>query len=446
MIARAIRSCSTATLVLVAAVPFLFLHPSYQPSLRTGPITSNLTDVAVAAVVVAAVVTLATRTDARLALARSWYVWLPLGVFLLWALASLAWARANASGYATGTRLVSALKLVELALLAPAAAAVVRSAIERRALIIGVCAWSAFLSAIAALQFLGLVNEFEGRRPVQREPSYIGVHELGAISAATLCVGLVALLSRRWQFESKVAMAAGAIGVALAAALDAVGGVLVAGAVVALAALRRRTATIPRVVALAVIVVAVAVASVTLRASAISAFVQFLGVRTESTQTTTNVQSYAHRTLLGYIGVRMWLDHPIIGAGWQVSLEPSGFRPYLAAAHHRFPNEPAAAFPSSEHRWGVQNGVIQTLSDLGVVGLVLLAGSLAAGARIAWRAAARGGDDADVGAIALGWLIASAAVFTGTGLLPGSSIEALLWLSLGVAASLATAGPGRASR
>ena len=96
----------------------------------------------------------------------------------------------------------------------------------------------------------------------------------------------------------------------------------------------------------------------------------------------------------------MWLDHPIVGAGWQVSLEPSGFRPYLAAAHRRFPNEPPEAFPSDEHRWGVQNGVIQTLSDLGLVGLVLLVGAIVAGARIAWRTAPRGGDDADAGAVA----------------------------------------------
>ena len=308
------------------------------------------------------------------------------------------------------------------------------------------CIWNAFLSVVAALQFLGLVNEFDGRRPVQREPSYIGVHELGAISAATLCVGLVALLSSRWRIESKLAVAAGAIGVSLAAALDAVGGLVVASAAAAFAAVRRKTATAYRLAALAFVVAVVAVGSVTLRASAISAFAQFLGVRPASTQTTADVQSYAHRTLLGYIGIRMWLDHPVVGAGWQVSLEPSGFDPYLAAAHRRFPNEPAAAFPSSEHRWGVQNGVIQTLSDLGLVGLVLLVGAIVAGARIAWRAAARDGDEGDAGAIALGWLIAAAAVFTGTGLLPGSSIEALLWLSLGSAAALATVGPTRAPR
>jgi len=73
-VARALRTCSPATLVLVAAVPFLFLHPTYQPSLGVGPITWNLTDVAVAAVVAAAAFSVATRADARLALARSWFV------------------------------------------------------------------------------------------------------------------------------------------------------------------------------------------------------------------------------------------------------------------------------------------------------------------------------------------------------------------------------------
>ncbi len=116
-VVQAIRSCSRATLVLVAAVPFLFLHPTYQPSLRTGRVTWNLTDIAVAAVVAVAAFSVGFRAEARRALARSWIVWLALGLFLVWALASLAWARTNASGYPTGTRLVSALKLVELALL-----------------------------------------------------------------------------------------------------------------------------------------------------------------------------------------------------------------------------------------------------------------------------------------------------------------------------------------
>ena len=97
---------------------------------------------------------------------------------------------------------------------------------------------------------------------------------------------------------------AGGLGVALAAALDAVGGIVVAAAAAAAIAARRGLLGARRAVLLAAVVVAVAAASVTLRASAVSAFLEFLGVTTASTQTNENVQSYSHRTLLGYIGLR----------------------------------------------------------------------------------------------------------------------------------------------
>ena len=48
-------------------------------------------------------------------------------------------------------------------------------------------------SAWAALQFLGLVDEFEGRRPGQREPSFLGVHDFAALSAAALGLALLAI-------------------------------------------------------------------------------------------------------------------------------------------------------------------------------------------------------------------------------------------------------------
>jgi O-antigen ligase len=189
---------------------------------------------------------------------------------------------------------------------------------------------------------------------------------------------------------------------------------------------------------LAAIVVAVAAASVTLRASAVSSFFEFLGVTPASTETNQNVQSYSHRTLLGYIGLRIWLDHPVTGAGWQESHEPAAFTKHLAAAHRRFPNEPDAAFPSPAHRWGVQNGIIQTLADLGVVGLALLALVVALALRVAVRAARSADDErAHSATVALAALIVAVAVFTGTGLLPGTSVEATLWLAVGLCASLA---------
>ena len=47
---------SVAALVFAAAIPFVFLHPHYQPSLSAGSVTIDLTDLALAAVAVAALV------------------------------------------------------------------------------------------------------------------------------------------------------------------------------------------------------------------------------------------------------------------------------------------------------------------------------------------------------------------------------------------------------
>jgi hypothetical protein len=273
---------------------------------------------------------------------------------------------------------------------------------------------------------------------VQREPSYIGIHELGVFSGTALTIAFATILTLRRHRLGWVGGVAGGFGVALAAALDAVGGVAVAAAAAAAVAARRGLLSVRRALLLAAIVAAVAVASVTLRASAVSAFFEFLGVTPASTQTNENVQSYSHRTLLGYIGVRIWLDHPVAGAGWQESHEPAAFERHLAAAHRRFPHEPDAAFPSRAHRWGVQNGVIQTLADLGVIGFVLLALVVALALRLALRTA-RGddGERAHSGTVALAALIVAVAVFTGTGLLPGTSVEAMLWVAVGLCASLA---------
>jgi len=184
-------------------------------------------------------------------------------------------------------------------------------------------------------------------------------------------------------------------------------------------------------------VLAVALAAVSLRGSSVTAFLEFLGVRKADTTTQTHVQTYAHRTLLGYIGVKIWLDHPIVGAGWQESLEPAAFDPHLAEAHRRFPTEPPAAFPAPEHRWGIQNGIIQTAADLGVIGLALLLATVGAAFRLALRSALdREATNERAAAIALGWLVVSFAVLTGTGLLAGAAVNTLLWIAVGLAAAV----------
>ena len=92
------------------------------------------------------------------------------------------------------------------------------------------------------------------------------------------------------------------------------------------------------------------------------------------------MQTYIQHTLLVYIGWRIFLDHPVDGAGWQASsAEQPAYGAYLADAKRKYPDAPALAFPSPAHPWGVQNAYVQALADLGAIGFVLLLASFASG-------------------------------------------------------------------
>jgi O-antigen ligase len=183
----------------------------------------------------------------------------------------------------------------------------------------------------------------------------------------------------------------------------------------------------------AVVVLAVALAvtagTATMRADAIERFAEFVGIRDRVEDT--GVQSYAHRTLLAYIGARIWLDHPIAGIGWQASNEPWASAPYLDDARRRFPDEPAEAFPSAQHRWGVQTLYVQVLADLGLIGFAALAAVFVT-ALVAGVQGARG---SPVPLVGLAWVLLAAGVWAGIGLVPGLPLAALTWIALGLAAT-----------
>lgn len=213
---------SPAAVVLACAVPFVFLHPHYQPHIAFGQVDVDLSDLAILAATIAALDDLRRRGLAPLRAGRT--IWPPLIAFLVLVLASIAWARYGDHQYSVSNHLVSGLKFVEYGVLAPVAALALRTRADRRAFLWAVALWTSVLVIIAALQFLGLVNEFQGRRPEQREPSYIGIHDLGALAGGALAFLFAALMLPPVRLRSLVAGIAGAFGVALAAALDAVGG------------------------------------------------------------------------------------------------------------------------------------------------------------------------------------------------------------------------------
>jgi hypothetical protein len=429
------ETASPAAAILALAVPFVFLHSHYQPSLSVGPVTAYLSDFAILAAVVAAFISGVRSGFTPLRGARA--VWVPLVLFSLVLLSSLGWAKHADPSYDVTEHLVSALKFVEYVFLAAAVPLALRRDVDRRVFFWAVLLWSAFLTLIALLQFLGVVNEFKGRRPQQREPSYIGVHDLGAFSGAALSIGFASILLSMRKRPGLWGGIAGALGIAIAAALDSVGGMLLAAAAGWVLARRHAPVTLRRTLAVVAICGLVTVAAVTLRGPAIKSFLRFLGVAPATKAETQQIQTYAQRTLLSYIGLKIWIHHPVIGVGWQESALPHSFEPYLASAHARFPNAAPQSFPSSTRTWGVQNGIIQTLADLGLVGALLLGATVLAAFRLLIRVALRGPPDLLWSTIVTtGWLLFALAVFTGSGLLPGLPVDALLWLSIGLAVSL----------
>ena len=416
-------------LVLAAAVPFLFLHATYQPGVSVDvastSIDATLADLAIACVLAAAVVR--GRREGWAPLRRSRWLLLLTAAFVVCGALSLATPSLLGEEYALAPHAVSVAKFAWYAALLPAAILVVRSTREAVPLLRMLVAWSVAATAWGLLQFLGVVSEFEGKRPGQREPSFVGIHDFAALSGAALVVGAVGVAlgdgrpaGRRWSYA---ALATGALGVVLSGAMTAVIGLWLALAAVLLGAGAVRALQARRAVALAVVVLLVAAGTAAMRAETIERFAEFLGIRDRVEQT--GVESYAHRTLLAYIGARIWLDRPITGVGWQASSEEWAYGPFLEDARRRFPNEPEQAFPAPDRPWGIQLLYLQVAADLGVAGVVLLVGFAAA----AIAAGVRNLRTAPGALVGLGWLAVAIGVWAGIGLVSGLPLDALTWLA-----------------
>src|SRR5690242_6313960 len=95
-------------LVLAAAIPLLFLHVSYQPGISVGSVNAYLSDFAVLAVVVVALLE-GVRT--RFAPLRPGLpVWIAIACFLLWMFVEVALGHRHAASYATHDHAVTAAK------------------------------------------------------------------------------------------------------------------------------------------------------------------------------------------------------------------------------------------------------------------------------------------------------------------------------------------------
>ena len=181
-----------------------------------------------------------------------------------------------------------------------------------------------------------------------------------------------------------------------------------------------------RALALAGVVLLVTAGTAAMRADTIERFAEFIGLRDRVEQT--GVESYAHRTLLAYIGGRIWLDNPITGVGWQASSEEWAYGPFLEDARARFPDEPEQAFPAPDRPWGIQMLYLQVAADLGIAGVVALLALAATGI----AAGIRGIRSSPVALVGLGWLLVVTGVWAGIGLVAGLPLGALTWLAFGL--------------
>jgi len=411
-------------LVLAAAIPLLFLHRNYQPGIDVGSVHVDLADIAVLAVVVTAAASI------RRPRLRDWASWLALAALVP---VGVLWGAAHFSAYPLGTHLTTTAKWLEYMLLAPAVWAIARRQRDLLPAAVVLVAWDVVAGVVALLQFVGLVGDLDGTPAGRRKPSFVGVHDYAVLSGASLVVALVVLVrgerSPRERAFALTAGIAGGIGMVIGGAFDSLLGIVLATGGIVLAAHvrdRRRLATLGAILA------AVAAGIFLVRSSAVADGLKFLGAKEGSGGASTHIQSYRQRALLAYIGGREFLAHPLLGVGWQGSADPYAFRPYLADARAKF-DQPAEAFPSQRNRWGVQNAYVQTLADLGVLGLPVFLAALLAPLVLAWR---RGRGDARVAGIALLLLVLGA--WNGYGLVAGIPLGALTWLAVGVAVAAAS--------
>jgi O-antigen ligase len=430
---------SLGALVLALAIPFLFLHERYQPSFaldwQSTSVEIRPSDLAALLVVVAALVSAARLGSGRLGAARILWV---TGVALLVWLAFETFRPVSIDDARFEEHLVSFLKFGEYALLAPAVPLLVRRS-QDLALVLGMFVlWSAVATTVALVQFFG-VDIFDAWNPGWRQPSFLGHHDLAALSAvvAGLAVAGILLGARRLPSPRlfAVALVAGALGLVVAGSLAAAIGFAVGALAAALVARQRFAFSSRRFIAMLALVAVVAAGVTAIRADSLEEFVRFLGISEQ--REPEGVETYSQRTVLAYIGIRIWEDNPVLGVGWQRSSRVEVFEPYLADARRRFPDVVDLAFPAAGREWGVQNLYIQILADAGLVGLALLLAVGVAGMVLLWRTVAHAPRPwaAGAGIATICAILTLAGEWASLGIVAGIPILAATCILLGIAAA-----------
>ena len=430
---------ATGALLLAFAIPFLFLHEKYQLEvtidLGSTSVEVRLSDLAVLVVVVAAAVFAVRQGTSRLGPGR--ILWIPGTALLLW-LAFQALRPDSVDDALFEDHLVSYAKLVEYALLAVAVPLLIRRTGDLTIVLGSLVLWSAIASAVALAQFFGL-DVFDAWNAGWRQPSLLGHHDLAALSAVSAALAATGILCLRTRLPASAlwstALVAGALGLMLAGSVAAAGGFALGALALAIAARGRFEPSPRRFLAVLALVLVVGGGVTAIRADSLEQFVRFLGVRGD--ERPQGVETYSQRTVLAYIGLRIWEDSPVVGVGWQRSGREDVFEPYLEDARERFPDVVDFAFPAESREWGVQNLYVQMLADAGIVGLLLLLAVGVSGIVLAWRTVIHAPNPwaTGVGLVVICALLTLAGEWASLGIVAGIPLQAATCLLLGLAAA-----------
>jgi len=421
-------------LVLAIALPVVFLHLRYQPAVVAGRVTFKLSDAVILLTAVAAAATVARRGLAPLRPGIP--VWVTGAAFFLWVGAAIFYPLLGPRAYAWKTHLVTAGEFAEYALLAPAVPLLVRRRADAILVLGTLAAWTVVATVVGLLQWVGW-NIVGGWGQGHREPSFLGTHDFAALAGMTLGVGLLALtwnVGGRLRAGAWIAVVTGIIGFVLGGATSGVVGLVAAAVLTAFVGVRRGIAHRAALAAAVTAALLGTLGVVLLRSGDFAQFFSFLGVRHTSAAAANNIETYPQHTVLAYIGLRIWLHHPIAGAGFEASKEFSTYGRELDAAHDRFPHVSAKSFPSKTRDYGIQDLYVQVLADLGVVGFGLLAALFGAGIWVAGAAALRAPPAAAFAAtLGLFWLVLALGFWATQDIVAGIPLDAVTWLGFGAA-------------
>jgi hypothetical protein len=342
------------------------------------------------------------------------------------------------------TAVIAAAKLLEYGVLALGFVLFVRRRLQLWLLVGVLVAFTAVAVAYGVLAFFD-APFVESRFPGRRQPSFLGEHDLAALSTMTVAVALAALFAPRHRLGRLplVAGIAGGIGVVLGAAVAGLLGLYLAVGAILTVGAARKAATKRAVVVTLAVTAAITIGVLSLRSGDLGAFLRSVGIGEKREDTFGNAASWNERLIDAYIGGRIFLDNPIVGTGWHGELPPEEYVRFLDDARARFPDQPSTYFPS-EKVFIPQQTYDQVLYELGIVGALLFLVLAFVAVRTAVRVARtwpRGDPDEAAAYLPAAWVAALAGGLSGAALFGGIPLAAIFWITIGVTAVAPSLAP-----